>query len=168
MRGRELSLTIKDNKQNNHAYNHICSSRSTDFIFNVTEITEGPGQVQVDLYTNKRYHKLGNKPNPISTVKSHLFIRFKGILVTTNFGPNNNGPDLSLGQWFGSSSMGLFRTMNSYCGITHRNREPKTGKHSFFFSPLPVGNLKWKRTGFRAIIVVNVNRVHDFFIPGAE
>ena len=71
MRGRELSLTIKDNKQNNHAYNHICSSRSTDFIFNVTEITEGPGQVQVDLYTNKRYHKLGNKPNPISRVKSH-------------------------------------------------------------------------------------------------
>ena len=98
----------------------------------------------------------------------NLYIRFKGILVTTNFGPNNNGPDLSLGQWFGSSSMGLFRTMNSYCGITHRNREPKTGKHSFFFSPLPVGNLKWKRTGFRAIIVVNVNRVHDFYIPGAE
>ena len=55
-----------------------------------------------------------------------------------------------------------------YCGITHQSREPKTGRHSFYFSPFPVGNVKWRKTGFRAIVVVNVNQVHEFFLPAPK
>ena len=139
-------------------------SPSTDFTFNVTEKPEVPGLVEVDLYTDKKFVQK-NQANCKNKTLSFTVFRFEGILVTANFGPNDDGPNLSNGQWFSSSSLKLFRTMDWYCGITHQNREPKTGKHSFFYSPFPVGNFKWKKIGFRAIVIVNDDQVHEFFIP---
>ena len=90
---------------------------------------------------------------------------FKGILIMSNFDQSSNSPDLSYGEWSGSSSDQEFKALSDNCGMTHTNGNAKTGSYSFYFSPNGEG---WKLNGFRAIVVVSTKDVHDFEIFPAK
>ena len=98
---------------------------------------------------------------PNGTNLNLLPLRFKGILITSNFDRSSNSPDLSFGKWIGSNSDTQFKILRGKCGITHKNNNAKTGSYTFYFNP---ESDSWKENGFRAVVVVSTRTVHDFEI----
>merc|ERR1711953_373602 len=136
-----LSVSAYPNGAPHCMYNpggpHSSPTKSDAFNFSISEVNN---TVEVKLSTDQS---------------------FKGILIMSNFDQSSNRPDLSFGEWRGSSSNMEFKVLSDKCGMTHTTNNAKTGTYNFYFNPNGDG---WKLNGFRAIIVVSTQNVHDFDI----